>query len=80
MAKRHYLEMELRKRIEQAINAVSAEKGSNTPDFILANYLIDCLKAFDSAVSERERWYGRGLDSARPVITPDIPQQDQSKR
>lgn len=80
MAKRHYLEMELRKRIEQAINAVSAEKGSSTPDFILANYLIDCLKAFDSAVSERERWYGRGLEPAPIVIESNIPQQDQSGR
>lgn len=56
-------------RIAQAINAVSAENGSNTPDFILAGYLTDCLAAFDKATIERSRWYGRTDHpcSAQPV-------------
>jgi len=33
------------------------ENASDTPDFILAQYLSDCLAAFDKAVRERERWY-----------------------
>jgi hypothetical protein len=49
----------LRHELERAINRVSAENGSNTPDFILADYLTSCLAAFDRAVQERERWYGR---------------------
>lgn len=49
----------LRKKIEQAINSVSAENGSDTPDFILAKYLTDSLEAFDRAVNWREKWYGR---------------------
>ncbi len=49
----------LRKDIEQAINSNSAENGSDTPDFILAEYLTDCLAAYDRAVTARERWYGR---------------------
>lgn len=48
----------LRHEIEQAINRVSAENGSNTPDFILADFLVSCLVAFDRATTERERWYG----------------------
>lgn len=48
----------LRCEIQQAINRVSAENGSNTPDFILADYLASCLAAFDRAVTQRERWYG----------------------
>ena len=47
----------LRKEIEQAINKNSCENGSGTPDFILAEYLTDCLKAFDKAVVRREGWY-----------------------
>jgi len=47
----------LRKEIEQAINKNSCENGSDTPDFILAEYLTDCLKAFDKAVVRREEWY-----------------------
>jgi hypothetical protein len=45
--------------IRAAINRHSAESGSNTSDFILAEYLIGCLRAFDAAVDARENWYGR---------------------
>lgn len=49
----------LRKEIEQSINRHSLENGSNTPDFILADYLTGCLLVFDKAVNKREEWYGR---------------------
>jgi hypothetical protein len=39
--------------IQHAINFHSAENGSNTPDFILAEYLLGCLAAFDKAVQMR---------------------------
>lgn len=51
--------MDLRKEIETAINKHSAENGSNTPDFVLAEYLIDCLSVFDKAVKAREIFHGR---------------------
>lgn len=44
--------------IRSTINRHSKENGSNTPDFILASFLNDCLKAFDLATKEREKWYG----------------------
>lgn len=44
--------------LQKLINYHSRESGSDTPDFILANYLIDCLAAFDKAVKDRARWYG----------------------
>jgi hypothetical protein len=47
-----------------AINKVSAENGSNTPDFILANYLIMCLENFDHIVKMRDDWYGVHLAPA----------------
>ena len=50
---------EFRRELESLINRHSQENNSNTPDFILAQYLESCLAAFDYAVSERERWYGR---------------------
>ena len=46
-----------RKDIEQVINKHSIENNSNTPDFILAKYLIDCLQTFDEATKRREEWY-----------------------
>lgn len=47
------------KDIAEALNRACAENESNTPDFILAAYLIKALEAFDLAVRQRERWYGR---------------------
>lgn len=50
---------EFRAEIERVVNRYSMENGSNTPDFILAEYLTACLAAFDVAVQQRETWYGR---------------------
>lgn len=49
----------LRKDIEESINKHSLENESDTPDFILAEYLTDCLRVFDKAIVKREEWYGR---------------------
>ena len=51
----------LRDRIAHAINRSNAERGSNTPDFILAEYLESCLRAFDRAIQHRDRWYARNV-------------------
>jgi hypothetical protein len=47
-----------RKELEGLINKYSMENGSNTPDFILAEFLWGCLKSFDKATNRRENWYG----------------------
>jgi len=47
----------LRREVEKVLNSASAENGSDTPDFILAEYLTDCLAAFDKAVTRRTKWY-----------------------
>lgn len=61
--------MPLREEIEHAINRNSAENGSDTPDFILAEFLTDCLAAWDKAVERREKWYGRELHkNVEPVV------------
>jgi hypothetical protein len=49
---------DFRVELESLINRNSMELGSNTPDFVLAYYLRDCLEAFDRAVVRREKWYG----------------------
>jgi hypothetical protein len=45
--------------LEELINKNSMENASDTPDFVLAEFLNGCLKAFDKAVNDREKWYGR---------------------
>lgn len=56
-----------RKGLEILINSNSKENGSNTPDFLLAEYLGDCLETFDKIVNKREDWFGR---TGSKVITP----------
>lgn len=52
----------LKKELEILLNKHSAENNSGTPDFILANYLLNCLVAYDVAVEAREKWYGRDVN------------------
>ena len=40
----------------ELINRYNIEDESNTPDFILANYLLSCLNAFRVAVCGRDGW------------------------
>ena len=53
--------MSLYAEIKMVLNRNSAENASNTPDFILAEYLKTCLAAFDLAINQREAWHGRGI-------------------
>jgi DNA-binding response OmpR family regulator len=50
---------DFRKELEALINRHSLENGSNTPDFILADYMTECLDTFDRIVKAREKWHGR---------------------
>lgn len=45
-------------KLEGLINSFSKENGSNTPDFILAQYLNDCLEIWNKNVMKRSDWYG----------------------
>ena len=44
---------ELVQDIAAAINRNCAENGSDTPDYVLAEYLVSCLETFDAAVNTR---------------------------
>jgi len=46
-----------RQELENLINKNNKENESNTPDFILADFLIDCLTSFDKAINKRTKWY-----------------------
>ena len=49
----------LEKEFSELMNKYSSENGSDTPDFILAEYLMGCLHNFNKIVRRREKWYGR---------------------
>lgn len=44
--------------LRSLLNRHSQENKSNTPDFILATYLLWCMTAFNQAVNDRDAWYG----------------------
>ena len=50
-------ETELLKGITDLLNKTCSENASNTPDFILAEFLLDCLYAFNRSVNKRNKWY-----------------------
>jgi hypothetical protein len=54
-------QIEVAEDLRSVLNRHSIENASNTPDFVLARYLLGCLDAFASAVNEREQWYGRPM-------------------
>lgn len=43
--------------LSDLINKYSQEGNSNTPDFILAEYLMDCLRSYNIAITARDSWY-----------------------
>jgi hypothetical protein len=45
-----------RKELERLINRYSLERMCNTPDFILATYLTNCLSQFAIAYNDCTQW------------------------
>lgn len=66
------VEASFEKELERLINKHSAEGHSNTPDFILATYLADCLEAYGKATKRRDEWYGYGTGNV--VEGSDVPE------
>jgi len=44
--------------LEALLNKHSQENASDTPDFILAEYLTGCLLAWNKAARHRDLWHG----------------------
>ena len=44
--------------LAKLINIYSLEAVSNTPDFIIAEYLTNTLLEFDKLMRSRDNWYG----------------------
>lgn len=64
---------DFKKELRDLLNRYSQENGSNTPDFILADYLFDCLQCFNATSQSREKWYGRALGIAGQTLDPEDP-------
>ena len=64
--------------LQELINRHSYENGSNTPDFILARFMQDCLEAFNRASNDRENWYGKRLMVGNPP--PSNPRETEEQK
>jgi len=60
MTSRSKITSVLEKDLATVLNRHSQEYASDTPDFILAEYMLACLNAWNKSVRTRERWFGRG--------------------
>lgn len=49
----------LEQELTKLLNRNSRENDSNTPDFILSQFMLGCLTTFETATQQRESWYGR---------------------
>lgn len=61
---------DLEHALASALNRFSAENASNTPDWILAQYLLGCLAAWNQGVAQRETWYGRTFQEGSLASSP----------
>lgn len=62
--------MTFEEELRHIINKHSMENGSDTPDFILADYLLGCLENFGQVAKRRDQWYSR---DQTPPHNPDPP-------
>lgn len=54
----------LQREISSVLNRACRENESNTPDFILAKYLLRCLQTGEKLINERESYYGVKVNSS----------------
>ena len=50
-------EAEFEQDLAALINRYSLENGSNTPDCVIARYLVSCLKNLNMTMKLRSMWY-----------------------
>ncbi len=80
--------MDFQGGLEGLINECSRENDSDTPDFILAQYVKSCLDAYSTAVRACDRWFQEGelgksngnLCSEQPALyTTSYPYPDTTR-
>jgi hypothetical protein len=56
--------------LEELINRHCRENLSNTPDFLLAEFMQGCLRVYESTTRQRDKWYGVTLSPASSHFEP----------
>lgn len=58
----------LAQELAQVLNRYLMENASNTPDFLLAEYLERCLAAGEVLINRRDGWYGVKLKPGHRLV------------
>lgn len=64
-------EEEFKLELMKVLNKFSGEGDSNTPDFILMEFLVSTLIALNKAINDRDKWYGIDNDTIFKAEVPD---------
>ena len=59
--------MTFKEELEHLLNKHNQEACSDTPDFILANFLVFCLAAFDASTAQRTEWYKKPVEEGNDL-------------
>lgn len=46
-----------KKELAFLVNKYSLENQTDTPDYVIADYLVRCLRNWNTTYQEREKWY-----------------------
>lgn len=58
------------KSLETLINRFSKESDSNTPDYMLASFLMGCLENWNRHIGERDKWHS--FNNADKPLEPTV--------
>lgn len=50
---------EITTALSKLLNEHGIDSQTDTPDYILANYLVECLEAYVKAIDARRAWWGK---------------------
>jgi len=64
----------LEEDLAEVLNRHNQENASDTPDYLLARFLVRCLDAWNATQQERTAWYSRGREETpEPWPGPSAP-------
>lgn len=72
-------ESNFKKELTSLINRYSRENKSNTPDFILAEYMNECLLTFEHIIVKRDEWHDFGLHNFSDILRNQSGNEDSTK-
>ena len=69
---------DLARELAEVLNRYSRENVANTPDFLLAEYMLDALAAAEKLIVARDGWYGRRPKPGGEQMIEDQPEPQLS--